>query len=252
MYCTSSVTAISMDGDLDAFEALFCWHQSEVYSWIVHIVRDSATAEDLTVETFWRIYRAHARFDPTRSFGPWARRIATNTALDYLKTARPETVPPQRSTVAVVAKSRYLRGTSAENGACIPPAPAEAAGHGHTGADRRAAVQRNRRIDGHFHRSREAACLLGPALSQKGIEKARNRTMNTHEQERIKELLKKSLPPISARSGAELQFDLWPAMLRRLEVGPTAVPWFDWALLAAVAAWLAFFPGAIPVLIYHL
>ncbi len=81
-------------GDLDAFEALFRGHQREVYSWIVRIVRDPAAAEDLTVETFWRIHRAHARFDPTRSFGPWARRIATNAALDHLKTARPETDLP--------------------------------------------------------------------------------------------------------------------------------------------------------------
>jgi len=78
-------------GSLDAFEALFRRHQGEVYGWIVGIVRDPAAAEDLTVETFWRIYRAHARFDPARSFGAWARRIATNAALDHLKAARPET-----------------------------------------------------------------------------------------------------------------------------------------------------------------
>jgi RNA polymerase sigma-70 factor (ECF subfamily) len=77
-------------GDLGAFEALFCGHQREVYGWIVRIVRDPAVAEDLTVETFWRIHRAHARFDPTRSFGAWARRIATNAALDHLKTTRPQ------------------------------------------------------------------------------------------------------------------------------------------------------------------
>src|SRR5882762_6336138 len=81
-------------GDHDAFEDLFRRHQSEVYGWIVRIIRDPAAAEDLTVETFWRIHRAHARFDPTRSFGAWARRVATNAALDYLKTARPETDLP--------------------------------------------------------------------------------------------------------------------------------------------------------------
>ena len=81
-------------GDLDAFEALFRRHQSEVYGWIVRIVRDPAAADDLTVETFWRIYRAHARFDPARSFGAWARRIATNAALDHLKTAQLETDLP--------------------------------------------------------------------------------------------------------------------------------------------------------------
>jgi RNA polymerase sigma factor (sigma-70 family) len=75
-------------GDRDAFEALFRHFQAEVYGWIVRIVRDPAVAEDLTVETFWRIHRAHARFDPARSFGAWARRIATNVAFDYLKSPR--------------------------------------------------------------------------------------------------------------------------------------------------------------------
>ncbi len=74
-------------GDVDAFEALFRRHQAEVYSWIVVIVRDPGLAEDLTVETFWRIHRAHARFDPARSFEAWARRIATNAALDHFKSA---------------------------------------------------------------------------------------------------------------------------------------------------------------------
>jgi RNA polymerase sigma factor (sigma-70 family) len=77
-------------GDLEAFEALFRRFQGEVYRWILRMVRDPGIAEDLTVETFWRIYRAHARFDPKRSFGAWARRIASNAALDYLKTVRPE------------------------------------------------------------------------------------------------------------------------------------------------------------------
>jgi RNA polymerase sigma-70 factor, ECF subfamily len=74
-------------GDLDAFEALFRRHQAEVYGWIVVIVRDPALAEDLTIETFWRIHRAHARFDPARSFEAWSRRIATNAALDHFKSA---------------------------------------------------------------------------------------------------------------------------------------------------------------------
>ena len=80
------------DGDLEAFEALFRQHQSEVYRWTVRIVRDTGAAEDLTVETFWRIYRARQRFDPAAgNFRAWARRIATNAALDHLRHARKET-----------------------------------------------------------------------------------------------------------------------------------------------------------------
>jgi len=78
-------------GDLEAFEALFRQHQKEVYAWVVRIVRDSGIAEDLTVETFWRIYRFRARFDPAGNFRAWARRIATNVALDHLRHVRRET-----------------------------------------------------------------------------------------------------------------------------------------------------------------
>ena len=56
-------------GDPEAFEALFQRFQGEVYGWIVRIVRDASVAEDLTVETFWRIYQARGRFDSEASFG---------------------------------------------------------------------------------------------------------------------------------------------------------------------------------------
>lgn len=77
-------------GDVEAFEALFREFQGEVYGWIVRIVRDAGVAEDLTVEAFWRAYRAHAQFDPARSFAAWMRRIATNLAIDHLKKTRRE------------------------------------------------------------------------------------------------------------------------------------------------------------------
>jgi len=82
-------------GDLEAFEVLFRQHQKEVYAWIVRIVRDTGIAEDLTVETFWRVYKFRARFKPGGNFRAWARRIATNAALDHLRHARRETALPE-------------------------------------------------------------------------------------------------------------------------------------------------------------
>ena len=81
-------------GDLAAFEELFRQHQKEVYAWIVRIVRDTGIAEDLTVETFWRIHKYRTRFDPAGNFRAWARRIATNAALDHLRHSRRETGLP--------------------------------------------------------------------------------------------------------------------------------------------------------------
>jgi len=83
-------------GDVDAFESLFRQYQGEVCGWILRIVRNRATAEDLTIETFWRMYRARARFDVTRgSCGGWLRRIATNVALDYLRSTKPAVELPE-------------------------------------------------------------------------------------------------------------------------------------------------------------
>ncbi len=89
-------------GDLEAFEVLFQQHQKEVYAWIVRIVRDCGVAEDLTVETFWRIYKFRARFNPAGNFRAWTRRIATNAALDHLRHSRreielPEDLPSARA-----------------------------------------------------------------------------------------------------------------------------------------------------------
>lgn len=72
--------------------------------------------------------------------------------------------------------------------------------------------------------------------------------MNEMNDDRIRALLKQSLKPTSD----ELQRDLWPQMLKRLQERSTAVPWFDWALLAALLLWLVLAPGTIPVLLYHL
>ena len=75
-------------GDREAFEALFRQFEREVYRWILRIVREPATAEDALVEAFWRAYRGRARFDPSRSFGAWMRRIATHVAIDQLNATR--------------------------------------------------------------------------------------------------------------------------------------------------------------------
>ena len=77
-----------VDGDHAAFEMLFRRFEHDVYRWILRIVRDESIAEDGVVEAFWRCYRSRARFDPSRSFGAWMRRIATRVAIDLLKSAR--------------------------------------------------------------------------------------------------------------------------------------------------------------------
>lgn len=87
---SSNVMDLFRRGDVDAFETLFRLHQRTVYAWILRIVRNPVEAEELTIETFWRIYCARARFNAARGFEPWARRIATRAAFDRLRTRRTE------------------------------------------------------------------------------------------------------------------------------------------------------------------
>ena len=104
-------------GDRDAFEAIFRQFEREVYRWILRIVREPGAAEDALVEAFWRAYRGRARFDPSRSFGAWMRRIATNCALDQLKaTQRRSWVSLQREPVGRVPPSRDATRGGPSNG----------------------------------------------------------------------------------------------------------------------------------------
>lgn len=64
----------------------------------------------------------------------------------------------------------------------------------------------------------------------------------------LRAFLKSSVAP----PDAELRRDLWPSMLRRMDERAKSIPWFDWALAAVVVAWLVSYPGAIPILLYHL
>lgn len=97
-----------------AFEALFRLHQRAVHGWILRIVRNPSAADELTIETFWRIYRARARFDPERGFEPWARRIATRTAIDWLRAQRPEYATASEFFADLPAPSRADPAVSAE------------------------------------------------------------------------------------------------------------------------------------------
>lgn len=125
---SSNVLNDFRQGNLDAFETLFRQHQRAVYGWILRIVRDQSTAEELTVETFWRIYRAHARFEPSRGFEGWARRIATHAALDWMRAERTESdltsellIDPAAPEIADPAVSAEIRQKTALAFGRLPP-----------------------------------------------------------------------------------------------------------------------------------
>lgn len=110
-------------GDPDAFERLYRRYEREVYHWILRIVRDRAAAEDALVEAFWRVHRARARFDASRSFGAWLRRIGTNAALDQLRSLRSHpAVPVLEADVAAAPRADDTRPAIVAAFRSLPPA----------------------------------------------------------------------------------------------------------------------------------
>ena len=77
-------------GDTAAFDQLVVHHQRVVFNIAYRMTGNRQEAEDVAQETFVKAYQALDRFDPQRPFAPWLYRIATNTALNWIKRRRPE------------------------------------------------------------------------------------------------------------------------------------------------------------------
>jgi len=71
-------------GDLDAFNILVLRYERPVFNLCLRLLRDAASAEDVTQDTFVRAWGAIASFRGD-AFRPWLFRIATNRAHDLLR-----------------------------------------------------------------------------------------------------------------------------------------------------------------------
>jgi hypothetical protein len=72
--------------------------------------------------------------------------------------------------------------------------------------------------------------------------------MTEHNDRQIRDALKQSFPPVKT----ELQRDLWPDVLRKLDLRHIRVPWYDWALVGLSAMMFVVFPRLVLVFAYHL
>jgi RNA polymerase sigma-70 factor (ECF subfamily) len=75
-------------GDESSFSLLLNKHLKSIYSFIFQFVQDGAVAEDITQETFVKVWRHLDRFDMNKPFRTWLFAIAKNTTYDWLKKKR--------------------------------------------------------------------------------------------------------------------------------------------------------------------
>jgi RNA polymerase sigma-70 factor (ECF subfamily) len=73
----------------EAMAVLYDRYKRLVYSIIFQAVREQGVAEDLTQETFWRVWNRIQTFDSEKGkLEPWIATIARNRAVDYLRSVR--------------------------------------------------------------------------------------------------------------------------------------------------------------------
>ena len=68
-----------------SFDDMFLEHWSSIYRLLVRMIGDPAEAEDLTQETFYRLYRHPPKAGENYNPGGWLYREATNLGLRSIR-----------------------------------------------------------------------------------------------------------------------------------------------------------------------
>jgi RNA polymerase sigma-70 factor (ECF subfamily) len=102
-------------GDHEAYGDLVRRNQAAVFNVCYRLLGERAAAEDLAQEAFLRAYQRLHRFDDTRPFGPWIRRVAANLCLNHLEARQPPSLSldDERDAPQVPAASDPARAAEA-------------------------------------------------------------------------------------------------------------------------------------------
>lgn len=79
-------------GNCKAFDVLLERNQSQLYSYILFVVRDKEKADDVFQETFMKaiVKLQEGKYQPTGKFSAWLMRIAHNVIMDSYRAQRSE------------------------------------------------------------------------------------------------------------------------------------------------------------------
>src|ERR1041385_8123418 len=78
-------TAQLRTGDPAALAGIVARYQHRLHRYLIRLVRDAATADDLFQETWLHVVRRIGSYDPARSFDTWLFVIAHNRAIGLLR-----------------------------------------------------------------------------------------------------------------------------------------------------------------------
>src|SRR5437016_4932807 len=83
-------------GSLEAFALLVEHYQKRLFNYLCRLTGNSHDAEDLTQETFLKVYRSLHRFNSGQGFSTWLFTIAKRTAYNHFRSAKhPQELPTE-------------------------------------------------------------------------------------------------------------------------------------------------------------
>jgi RNA polymerase sigma-70 factor (ECF subfamily) len=84
----SQLVALVLFGNARGFEALVRRYQKTVYNLMFQMLRSHEAAADTTQETFLKAYKSMPSYRSDLAFKPWLLKIATNTALNVIRSQK--------------------------------------------------------------------------------------------------------------------------------------------------------------------
>jgi RNA polymerase sigma-70 factor (ECF subfamily) len=90
-----------LTGDSAAFDELFARHAPAVRNRLLRMVRDAAAADDLVQEVFLRLWTRAEQWQGTAPLSRWLTKMATNLALNHLRSQRRHPAQPLQPIASV-------------------------------------------------------------------------------------------------------------------------------------------------------
>jgi RNA polymerase sigma-70 factor (ECF subfamily) len=94
----TELIVLARKGSSAAIDALFDRYWAYAWRAAYAVTADRGLADDAAQEAIERAFGALDRFDETRPFGPWLKRIVVNRAIDHLRRRRLEVVHDEETT----------------------------------------------------------------------------------------------------------------------------------------------------------
>ena len=102
-------------GDEDAFESLIKKYQKRVHALAFRKVGDFQTAEDITQETFLRVYQKLATLNDPAKFSAWLYAIVDRLCIAWHRENRLQTQPIEETHISAIETEAYSRYIATEH-----------------------------------------------------------------------------------------------------------------------------------------